>query len=322
MRRRRLLVVGLVAGAIVAGSALVARWAEDEPWPDGPDSASHDPVSGVRIAVAGDIACDPSHASFDEGRGTGSACMQAATSDLVVGQGYAAVLVLGDIQYKDGEEEAFLRSYDPTWGRVKTVTHPVPGNHEYHTRGATGYFRYFGAAAGDPAKGYYSFDIGAWHVIALNSNCSHVDGCGPGSPQERWLRRDLAANAARCTLAYWHHPRFSSGRHGGSSSYEAFWQALYEADADVVLVGHDHDYERFAPIGATGEVDLERGIREFVVGTGGRGLRGFSNPQPNSEAHDDSTFGVLELTLGRSAYAWRFRPAVGSFADGGSYRCH
>ena len=322
MRRRRLFVVGLVAVAIVAGSGLVARWADDEPWPDVPDSASHDPVPGVRIAVAGDIACEPSHASFDEGRGNGSACMQAATSDLVVGKRYAAVLVLGDIQYEDGEEEAFLRSYDPTWGRVKTVTHPVPGNHEYHTSGATGYFRYFGAAAGDPAKGYYSFDVGDWHVIALNSNCSHVGGCRTGSPQERWLRRDLAANPATCTLAFWHHPRFSSGWHGGSSAYEAFWRDLFEADADVVLVGHDHDYERFAPIGATGEIDLERGIREFVVGTGGRGLRGFSHPQPNSEVHDDSTFGILELTLGRGAYAWRFRPAVGSFTDGGSSRCH
>jgi hypothetical protein len=248
--------------------------------------------------------------------------MQEATSDLVVAKRYAAVLVVGDVQYEDGGEEAFLRSYDPSWGRVKRLSHPVPGNHDYHTSGAAGYFRYFGRTAGDPAKGYYSFDVGAWHLIALNSNCSQVGGCGTGSSQERWLRHDLAASSARCTLAYWHHPRFSSGQHGGSSAYVAFWRALYEAHADLVLVGHDHDYERFAPLDASGEVDLERGIREFVVGTGGKSLRGFAHPQSASEAHSDSSFGVLELTLGRSAYAWRFRPIAGTFADSGSYRCH
>ncbi|HEU4971095.1 MAG TPA: metallophosphoesterase, partial [Gaiellaceae bacterium] len=276
---------------------------------------------GSAIAAAGDIACDPESPAFDEGDGSGLRCRQRATSELLDAR-YVRVLGLGDLQYEDGSYRKFVDSYDPTWGRVKPITAPVPGNHEYRTPGASGYYRYFGAQAGDPAKGYYSFDLAGWHLIALNSNCSRVGGCGEGSKQEQWLRADLAASSATCTLAYWHHPRFSSGHHGSNSRSTPFWRALYEADADVVLVGHDHDYERFAPIGATGEVDLERGIREFVVGTGGRGLRGFSHPQPNSEAHDDSTFGVLELTLGRSAYAWRFRPAVGSFADGGSYRCH
>jgi hypothetical protein len=321
-RRERLLVVVIAGAAIVVASAVIASRAADDPVPSAPDSASDAPITGTRIAAAGDIACDPASSSYEGGAGTDDDCRQAATSDLLVGAGYAAVLALGDLQYENGAADAFLESYDPTWGRVKSVTAPVPGNHEYRTGGAAGYFSYFGARAGDPDKGYYSFDLAGWHLVALNSNCSKVGGCGAGSPQERWLRRDLAASTPRCTLAFWHHPRFSSGWHGGRDAYAAFWQALYDAGADVVLVGHDHDYERFAPQDGFGRRDLARGVREFVVGTGGKKLRGMSGLEPNSEAHDGSTFGVLELTLGRSAYAWRFRPADGSFADGGSYRCH
>ena len=232
------------------------------------------------------------------------------------------MLVLGDTQYEDGTAAGFVASYDPTWGRVKSITAPVVGNHEYNTPAAKGYFRYFGEAAGDPTKGYYSFDLGGWHLIALNSNCAQVGGCEAGSPQERWLRRDLADSASECTLAYWHHPHFSSGRHGGSTEYAPFWQALFDADADVVLAGHDHNYERFAPQTPEGHADRARGIREFVVGTGGKSLRTFPDVTSNSEAHDDSSLGVLELTLGRDAYSWRFRAAVGAFADTGSYACH
>lgn len=206
------------------------------------------PPAGTKIAAAGDIACDPASGSFNGGLGVGLECRQRATSDLLVGAGYEAVLGLGDLQYEDGAFSKFGASYDPSWGRVKAVTHPAPGNHEYLTAGAAGYYQYFGAAAGDPAKGYYSFDLAGWHLIALNSNCSAVGGCGAGSAQEQWLRADLAAHAsATCTLAYWHHPRFSSGEHESDSTYQALWQALYDANADLVLVGHDHDYERFAP---------------------------------------------------------------------------
>ena len=279
-------------------------------------------MEGIRIAAAGDIACDPASAAFHGGQGAGLECRQAATSDLLVDEDYAKVLVIGDSQYEDGTAPAFAASYDPTWGRVKSITAPAVGNHEYNTPGATGYFRYFGEAAGDPTKGYYSFDLGGWHLIALNSNCSEVGGCEADSPQERWLRRDLAESASKCTLAYWHHPPFSSGYHGGRAEYAPFWQALYEADAEVVLVGHDHDYERFAPQTPEGEVDRARGVREFVVGTGGKNLRAFPDVAANSEAHDDSSLGVLELTLGRDAYAWRFRAAVGAFSDTGSYACH
>ena len=282
----------------------------------------HSPVTGARIAAAGDIACDPGSPRFGNGLGTGFDCRQRATSDLLVGGGYEAVLALGDIQYEVGAGDAFEVSYDASWGRVKPVTRPVPGNHEYGTAGAAGYFEYFGAGAGDPTKGYYSYELGKWHVVALNSNCAAVGGCDAGSAQERWLRADLAAHPSHCTLAYWHHPRYSSGRHGSDSSYVAFWQALVDADADLVLVGHDHDYERFAPQDAGGRRDLERGIREFVVGTGGKNLRPFTRVSPNSEARDATSLGVLELTLGANAYEWRFRVAVGSFTDSGSASCH
>jgi len=301
---------------------VVARVADEDPRRSAPDTAGHETVVGARIAAAGDIACDPASPSFHDGEGSDSECRQAATSDLLVGRDYAAVLALGDLQYDEGAAAAFSPSYDPTWGRVKSITSPAAGNHEYGTPGAAGYFRYFGGAAGDPGRGYYSFDLGGWHLIALNSNCSQVGGCEAGSPQERWLRRDLASSPAMCTLAFWHHPHFSSGLHGGSDAYEPFWNALFEADADVVLAGHDHDYERFAPQTPEGHADRARGVREFVVGTGGRSLRDFPGAEGNSEAHDDSTFGILELTLGRSAYAWRFRPAVGTFTDSGSSSCH
>lgn len=280
-------------------------------------------VTGIKVAAAGDIACDPASSSFNGGQGVGLECRQRATSDLLVGAGYDAVLALGDIQYEDGAFSKFGLSYDPSWGRVKGITHPAPGNHEYGTGGAAGYYQYFGAAAGDPTKGYYSFDLGGWHLVALNSNCAEVGGCGVGTTQEQWLRADLAAHSsATCTLAFWHHPRFSSGEHGSDSTYTAFWQALYAANADVVLVGHDHDYERFAPQTASGVLDTTSGIREFVVGTGGKNLRTFPTVRPNSEARSATSAGVLELTLGASGYGWRFVPAVGTFTDAGSGSCH
>ena len=311
--------LSVICAAIVLGIAAVL--AEPTERPTATSFGAGSPVVGPTIAAAGDIACAPESPAFNSGVGEGRRCRQKATSDLLLAR-YVGVLALGDLQYEDGAYAKFVDSYDPTWGRVKAITSPVPGNHEYETTGATGYFRYFGTAAGDPAKGYHSGDLGSWHLIALNSNCSAVGGCGTGSPQEQWLRGDLAAHPNVCTLAYWHHPRYSSGTHGSDPTYRAFWQALYDANADVVLVGHDHDYERFAPQDANGRRDDERGLRQFVVGTGGRGLRSFSRVAPHSEVRDASSLGVLELTLGADAYAWRFRPAVGSFADSGSTSCH
>lgn len=284
-----------------------------------PTPAPPDPV----VAAAGDIACDPDTAAFNGGNGTRGACRQRYTSDLLTAETYAAVLALGDIQYEIGTLADFSRSYDPSWGRVKDITYPVPGNHEYSTPRAAGYFAYFGARAGDPSRGYYSFDIGAWHLIALNSNCGAVGGCGRGSPQERWLRSDLAAHTNVCTLAYWHHPRFSSGLHGGDKTYDAFWRALYDAGADVVLVGHDHSYERFGPQDPARRADAARGIREFVVGTGGRSRYPFRLPEPNSEVRNSGTYGILALTLHTSSYDWRFVPEEGkTFTDAGSAACH
>jgi hypothetical protein len=306
----------LVVAAVVAASRTGHRQTASVP------VTSQDSVSGVRVAAAGDIACDPESPDFEGGRGSGLECRQRATSDLLVSGGYAAVLALGDVQYGDASYESFLASYDHSWGRVRSITRPVPGNHDYEVDGAAGYFRYFGAAAGDPAKGYYSYDLGGWHLVALNSNCSEVGGCAAGSPQERWLRADLAASPAICTLAYWHHPRFSSGEHGSDPTYEDFWEALAEAGADVVLVGHDHDYERFTPQAANGALDRARGIRGFVVGTGGSGTGTFPAVRPHTEVRDRTSLGILELTLGVEAYAWRFLPAVGSFTDRGSAACH
>jgi acid phosphatase type 7 len=311
----------VLAAAVALALALVLAVLEDDARV-APPPVDVPALEGPEIAAAGDIACDPESSAFAEGRGSGSTCRQLATSDLLVGEGYSAVLALGDIQYQDATHAKFLASYDRSWGRLKEITRPVPGNHEYRIPGASGYFEYFGAAAGDPAEGYYSFDLGAWHVVALNSNCAAVEGCDEGSPQERWLRADLAANPARCTLAFWHYPRYSSGTHGSDRAYRPFFQALYDSGADVVLVAHDHDYERFAPQDADGGRDDVRGIPQFVVGTGGRSLRTFPRIEPNSEARDRSTFGVLELTLGSDAFAWRFRPAVGTFTDAGSARCH
>jgi hypothetical protein len=277
----------------------------------------------VLIAAAGDIACDPESGSFNNGQGTEDKCRQKATSDLLLGTRYAAVLPLGDNQYDDGTLDAYRRSYDRTWGRVKAITRPAVGNHEYGTEGAAGYYDYFGAVAGDRAKGYYSYDLGRWHLIALNSNCGDVGGCDGGSPQHTWLLKDLAAHPAPCTLAYWHHPRFSSGKeHGSDEDYQAFWQALYDAGADLVLVGHEHNYERFAPQTPDGKPDPARGLRQFVVGTGGKSHYEFASPIAQSEVRDASSYGVLELRLEPGGYRWQFRAAAGSFTDAGSGTCH
>lgn len=234
------------------------------------------------------------------------------------------VATLGDNAYRNGSRQEFAGCYDPTWGAEKARTRPALGNHEYGTREAKGYFGYFGAAAGERGKGYYSYDLGAWHVVALNSNCDEVGGCDAGSPQERWLRADLAAHPAACTLAYWHHPLFSSGtKHGGEPAVRPLWQALVDAGADVVLSGHEHNYERFAPQDAGGRPDSRHGIREFVVGSGGAGLYPLGDPLPASEARNADTLGVLRLTLRPAGYDWDFVPAGGgTFADAGRAGCH
>lgn len=233
------------------------------------------------------------------------------------------VFTAGDNAYEGGTAEQFAKCYDPTWGRQKGRTRPSVGNHEFHSGGATPYFDYFGAAAGDPAKGFYSYELGTWHIVVLNSECAEVGGCQQGSVQEKWLHEDLQAHPAACTLAYWHKPLFSSGaKHGNDPEVKAFWQDLYEARAAVVINGHDHDYERFAPQNPEGKADAVRGIREFVAGTGGKNHRPFATPLPTSEIRNADTFGVLKLTLHPNGYDWQFLPEAGkSFHDSGSGIC-
>ena len=235
------------------------------------------------------------------------------------------VFATGDLAYPSGSDEDFARCYAPTWGRFKDRTRPAPGNHEYRSSGASGYSRYFGAAAGDSRKAYYSYDLGAWHVIVLNSECAAVGGCDSASPQGQWVRQDLAQHPALCTLAYFHKAFFSSGRkHGNDPQMKPLWQALYAAGVDVVINGHDHDYERFAPQDPDGHADPGRGIRAFVTGTGGKNThRSFAKPRPNSEIRNADTFGVLKLTLHPSSYDWEFVPEAGkTFTDSGRGTCH
>jgi 3',5'-cyclic AMP phosphodiesterase CpdA len=234
------------------------------------------------------------------------------------------VFTLGDNAYPRGTAEQFQDCYGPTWGRFLETTRPTVGNHEYETGGAAAYFAYFGEAAGPPDKGYYSYDLGKWHVVVLNSNCGEIGGCRAGSPQEQWLRRDLAEHPSVCTVAMWHHPRFSSAsEHGDDGRTRDLWKALEEGDAEIVLSGHDHTYERFAPRDADGLPDPIQGIRQFVVGTGGRHEYAWGAIQPESEAHNNKTFGVLKLTLHPDSYDWEFVPIDGeTFTDSGTAKCH
>jgi acid phosphatase type 7 len=279
------------------------------------------------IGAAGDIACASTNSSYNGGAGTSSACQQRATSDLLLGLNLAAVLPLGDDQYEVGALSEFQTVYDPTWGRFNAVSRPVPGNHEYQTSGAAGYFDYFNGAgsqsgiAGERGKGYYSYDLGNWHLIALNSNCSKVGGCGTGSPQELWLAADLATHPSSCILAYYHHPNFTSGT-VVTTLTPAFWQDLYLAGADVILNGHEPVYERFGRQSPTGAADPTSGIREIVAATGGRYHYPFATIAPNSGARNNTAFGVLLMTLGPNGYDWRFQAtAGGKFTDIGSDSC-
>jgi hypothetical protein len=233
------------------------------------------------------------------------------------------VMAVGDNAYENGSATEYTNCYGPTWGRHKDRTRPVPGNHDYATSGAKGYFGYFGSRAGAAGRGYYSFDIGSWHVVMLNSNCSAVGGCGATSPQGTWLRSDLAANSKTCTIAVWHHARFTSVRSTPDGLTVALWQALYQYGADVVVSAHQHNYERFAPQTPSGTADSAYGIREFVVGTGGGALVGFSTTMKNSQVRNSQTYGVLRLTLHASRYDFAFVPIAGqSFRDSGSGQCH
>jgi len=247
-----------------------------------------------------------------------------STSSIVAQFPDAAIANLGDTVYETGTAEQFATCFDPVWGMFKNRIRPATGNHEYLTPQASGYFGYFGEAAGDPDKGYYSYDLGAWHVVVLNSNCAKVGGCDPGTPQAEWLKADLAAHPAQCTLAYWHHPRWSNGKHSNQEQVANLWADLYDAGADLVLAGHDHNYQRFEPLDANGIPDPQRGIRSFVVGTGGKNYYELSaRILDTSEAQVSEVFGVLKLVLHPGSYDWQFIAEPGkSFTDSGSGVCH
>ncbi len=287
---------------------LIVTILSPSPWrAQGTPDKSGDPV----LVGAGDI-----HASC----GTfGDQATARLLDNVLAAAGTAGtVFTAGDNIFLFGTAAEYHICYDPAWGRFKDRTYPTPGNHEYETPGAGPYYAYFGVRAGPLRKGYYSYNLGAWHIIAINSNFVSPEG----SDQERWLRADLAANKAACILAYWHYPLFSSGIHGNDPQMRAIWRDLYAFGASIVINGHDHDYERFAPQTPDGQPDPVRGIREFVVGTGGGGLRDFGAIQPNSEKRGSHTWGVLKLTLHPTGYDWEFVPVDDqTFRDSGSAAC-
>jgi len=312
VRHRKLWLVPIVAALVCATAALVVLGSYQS------RSAQAQTTSAV-VVGAGDIASCTSNGD------TATARLLANIS--------GTVLALGDNAYGEGSPAQFKNCYGPTWGQFKARTLPVVGNHEYRTNNASGYFDYFGAAAGPVGKGYYSYNRGAWHIIALNSECKYwatgfKDGPSRCSSRKQanmiaWLKADLANNPTACTLAYFHQPRFSSGQGGNALETQEIWNALYAADADVVLSGHDHVYERFAPQTPGGQLDTARGIRQFVVGSGGVNHGRFNTIKPNSQVRNASAYGVLKLTLNSTSYSWNFVPEAGkSFKDSGTYSCH
>ena len=278
----------------------------------------YDPV----IVAVGDIACDPSSKYFNNGEGTATKCRQMSTSNIAKSINPNVILFLGDIQYEKGTYDNFLQSFDPSWGRMKSIIYPSPGNHDYVVKGAEGYYDYFGDITGDRTKGYYSFDIESWHFISLNSNCLDVS-CNSTSAQAQWLENDLASDDSQCTLAYWHHPRFNAGKYGEMVKMDYFWQLLDEHNVEVALAGHEHNYQRFTPVDSSGTPDPQ-GVRQFVVGTGGKDHYEVKSPFPSIlEKFDDSTFGVLKMTLHDTSYEWEFVGESGSsFTDSGIGYCN
>lgn len=272
-------------------------------------------AQGISLYVAGDIAdCTILIPAYSFAAQTAALIAARLAND-----SEAVVLTLGDNTYPDGAPNEFTDCYEPTWGRFKTRTFPSPGNHDYRTPQASGYYDYFGDLAGPARSGYYSFNLGNWHVISLNSNLPPQEH----QAQLEWLKADLANNPTRCTLAYWHHPLYSSGDHGSISIMSDVWAVLYAANADLILAAHDHDYERFAPQDMNGRRDDNFGIRQFVVGTGGALLKPLHPRLPNSEASNSLTYGVLKLTLQDTGYDWEFLPVeAGGFTDRGTALCH
>jgi hypothetical protein len=313
VRRGLMVVAGCMAGTLLFGG-----WEQTNRQSGSAGSASALPPAVSSTSANGDVVLVGAGDIADCADLSG-ATATANLIDAIAG----TVFTAGDNAYEQGTAQQFRECYGPTWGRFKDRTRPSPGNHEFHSSSAAPYFDYFGANAGDPKTGYYSYDLGAWHVIVLNSECVDVGGCQTGAAEEKWLRADLAVHPAACTISYWHKPLFSSGaKHGNDPEVKPFWQDLYQSKATLVINGHDHDYERFALQNPEGRADPNHGIREFVVGTGGKSHRGFATPLPTSEVRNADTYGVLKLTLHAHSYDWEFLPEAGkSFRDIGSGSC-
>lgn len=313
-RTRLLLPLACLAGCSLLPAAGTA--------PDSAASAAAQPVVAAPQALADRVAQGPARllvaADIGQCDAQGGAGTPVLATAALLQDRPGLVLAAGDLAYPDGRTTDFARCYDPAWGTVKSRTLPVPGNHEYHQAGATPYYDYFGAQAGTRGEGWYSVNFHGWHLVGLNSNLKDADAAA----QLAWLRTDLAHRPAGCLLAFWHHPRFSSGQHGANTVMAEAWTLLAQAGADVVLNGHDHDYERFAPLGADGLPAVD-GIREFVVGTGGAALTPIARVHAQSEVRDDHTFGILEMDLSPDHYRWRFLGTEGAeFEDRGEATCH
>jgi hypothetical protein len=299
--RKRLAVVCVVLQGMAGG------WG----WAAGENLVAPPPADPMLVGAGGIASC---HSPGDE-----------ATAALIEALPRATVFTAGDNAYEKGTADQFAQCYGKTWGRFKARTHPAPGNHDHATHGGGPYHDYFGAVAGTKGQGWYSYDLGAWHIVVLNSNCPGKMRCRPGSAQERWLKADLAASTARCTAAVIHHPLFSSDNIEGSrNQVRPLWDDLYRAGADLVISGHARVYERFAPQTPAGKLDPAFGLPLFNVGTGGRGHAGFKNPPlPNSRSRDRSSWGVLKLTLHAGSFDWAFLPVAGAkFTDRGTGTCH
>jgi len=305
------LIIGVTLALLSHGSTIAAALSPSDVVPP--------PSADVTIGAAGDIIDGSCHATT---------CPYYAVSTAINSMHPGAALALGDLSNLSGSLGDYTGRFNESWGRFKSIIHPVPGNHDYSVPGAANYYTYFGAAAHGP-NGYYSYNLGNWHLVAVNAECgqgSHDLGsgaCAAGSTQEKWLKADLAANTKPCTLAYWHKARYSSGYGRDNSYMSAIYQDLYNANAEIVLSGHSHDYERFAPQDNTGHVDTARGITQFVVGTGGASFTGLSSREANSRVFQNTVHGALKLVLHTNSYSWSFMPIAGkTFSDSGSANCH
>ncbi|MEO8107320.1 MAG: metallophosphoesterase [Actinomycetes bacterium] len=310
-------------------------------WVEGPDAATAvepTPVPITTIAAVGDLACDSDNTSFKNGLGTSTKCQQMQVSNVMVADtSVTDVLGLGDFQYYCDDAADFEVSYTPSWGRVNDLMTPVAGNHEY-TGGhdpygkecpagnstAQTYFNYFGAAAHPETVGHFSFDLGNWHLVGLNAQCSrkNVGGCGATAAQTKWLEADLAASTQPCTLAFWHQPLFTGAGGGKTTAYQPWWNSLYAAGADVVLNGHRHNYQRFGSLNPSGARDADNGITQYVAGTGGESLQSFSStafPQPEYKLKG---YGYLRLDLEENGWSSDFVTSTGSAVDNFSGTCH